>query len=251
MAVPSFVAGGTTSGGSTSVTPGYPAIAAGDYIYMVVVTRAGGTIVAPGGTWVEVFAPFTLSSGMTASLYRVVATGSETGTQSVTITSGDSSVGRMVAYRSTTGSMAEVTASGADTTSGTAYSATSGSVTSQTDDRLVYFTALNDNSTSSVRTIDQANATEGTAANRFDAATATGLDCKVEGNDVPITSGGTGAITATLTSSTAVTGVTAFLLLRETSAVTGTGAASATAGTSAAARWDRRRRRFGQSHRQR
>ena len=28
MAVPSFVAGGTTSGGSTSVTPGYPAIAA-------------------------------------------------------------------------------------------------------------------------------------------------------------------------------------------------------------------------------
>lgn len=216
MAVPAFVGIGTNGTGSTSVAPGYPTVAAGNKILLLVATRSGGTIVAPGGVWAVELAPTTLGS-MTVAVYSTIATGSESGTQTVNITTGDSSVGKMIAYSASAGNAVQVAlvTTGGDAASDTSFAASGSSLTSVTNDVLLAVIGVSDDPALTSRSLTQSGATLGTQTVQANFGTTLGLDSRMELVDRPVTTGGTGAPSFSATATTSITGEVAFLVLRE------------------------------------
>ena len=106
----SYHAYGTSAVGSTSVAPAYPVVSAGDMLLLFVATKpASATISTPSG-WTALAS----ASGTTGSdgadtgptkmaVFWKIATGSESGTQSVSISSGNSSQAYIVSYTKTLG----------------------------------------------------------------------------------------------------------------------------------------------------
>lgn len=216
MAVPAFVGIGTNGTGSTSVAPGYPTVSAGNKILLLVVTRSGGTIVAPGGVWAVELAPTTLGS-MTVAVYSTVATGSESGTQTINITTGDSSVGKMIAYSASAGNAVQVAlvTTGGDAASDTSFAASGSSLTSVTNDVLLAVIGVSDDPALTSRSLTQSGATLGTQTVQANFGTTLGLDSRMELVDRPVTTGGTGAPSFSATATTSITGEVVFLVLRE------------------------------------
>lgn len=127
-----FGASGTVAYGSTSVAPTYPAgITAGDMLLLVVATKpASATINTPSGwsasadaTATGTFGTNGVDAGPTKITVLIkVATGSESGSQSVSITSGNASWGVIYRISSTNGTFDGGTKGGEDTSSGTGFS---------------------------------------------------------------------------------------------------------------------------------
>lgn len=128
-----YVAKGANALGTTSCTPGYPAgLAADDLILCAVQAReaasasasmpAGWTLLASvAGTFGTVGA----GTGPTKMWWftKDTVTGSESGTVTVTVTSGTVCIAAMFAFRSATGAFDIAWASGEDTSAGTTISA--------------------------------------------------------------------------------------------------------------------------------
>lgn len=225
MAAPSFVANGTVQALTTSASVPYPAgLVAGDLILLYAANTATGIQNAPAG-WTEL-GSLTTSGSATSRIWYRIATGTESGTVAITVTSGLKGAAWTVAYRpAVAGGILSGTLTvtrGADTTSAnTSYSATGSSWTTQADDRIAAFTLAPGVGTftgaSTGRAISQSGQTD-TDSNRFNAGTSTntvdyGLD------DAAVTVGSTGAPVYVMTTvGTNATGQTTFVLIRESPA---------------------------------
>lgn len=130
-----YVDAGTHATGATSVAPTYPTTSAGNMLLLVVWSRGSGdpTPTTPGG-W-NLLASYNGGAGAygidtgnaRVTVYWVEATGSESGTVSVTITGGGTARGRIYQFSKSSGAWATpVIDGGADNTSGTAWSVTGG-----------------------------------------------------------------------------------------------------------------------------
>lgn len=159
--------------------------------------------------------------GMFLDVYAKQSDGTESGSiGTISVADSTSSQAAVATYRSSTGVLLiGATSSGADTTSGTAYSATTGSLTTAADMLIAYIFGQNGVGTHSARTLTQAGATLGTLTNRFNAA---GASVRQEFGDRPVTTGATAAIVHGCTLSVAATGLTGVILMSEGVAHTGT-----------------------------
>lgn len=158
--------------------------------------------------------------GMFLDVYAKQSDGTESGSiGTISVAGSTSSQAAVATYRSSTGVLLiGATSSGADTTSGTAYSATTGSLTTAADMLIAYIFGQNGVGTHSARTLTQAGATLGTLTNRFNAA---GASVRQEFGDRPVTTGATAAIVHGCTLSVAATGLTGVILMSEGVAHTG------------------------------
>lgn len=129
-----FGAAGAVAYGTTSVAPAYPAgIAAGQLLLVKIGTRPGNTVTAtlPSGGWWRVgesigtFGTTGLDAGPTrAVVFAKIATGSESGTLSITVTSGDACFAYMESWTCAAGARFSLELfTGQDSSSGTGYSA--------------------------------------------------------------------------------------------------------------------------------
>ncbi|MFC0623230.1 hypothetical protein [Kribbella deserti] len=152
--------------------------------------------------------------GMFLDVYVRDADPADTGSiGTISVPGGTSSQAAVAVYRSSTGVLTVgATSFGVDSTSGTAYSATTGSLTTAADMLIAYIFAQNGVGTHSGRTLTQAGATLGTLTNRFNAA---GASVRQEFGDRPVTTGATAAIVHGCTLSVAATGLTGVVLLSE------------------------------------
>jgi hypothetical protein len=145
VAAPSYVAQGATQFITTAGAMPYPAgLAAGDFIIMVVSSSVTGIGNAPAG-WTEI-GTLTTAGSMSTRRWGRIATGTESGTSTVNVTSGVKGIGYTVAYRPAIAGgvlAAAAITTGADTTSNsTAYSAAGSSWTIAVDDRIVLATII-------------------------------------------------------------------------------------------------------------
>lgn len=263
-----FAGVGTNSSGSGSVPAvGYPAvIVLGDLLVLAITnkyppngptTPSGWTlqVQASGGTGFDV-----LDSGnVFSTIYTRVADGTETGTFAVTVTSGNSSTGRIARYRLDPGqTWALATASGADSSADTAWSVTAGADPGlAAGDTIFAATSSNtDVASFSGDAFAATGCTFSTASERSDTTTPQGDDSSLLLTDAKVLTGPSSAplvFTATASASGAFgpAGASTFLRMRQvplnsdgaaagTSTATGVGAATAAAtgavaGTSTAA----------------
>jgi hypothetical protein len=127
-----FIGSGAVATGTTSITPAYPTgIAADDKLLLYVVnkyptngpsTPAGWALVAQvsGGSG----SPGAGTGNVYVTVFEKDASGSESGSLSVTITSGNSSAGAIVAWRSSTGAFSVAATTASDNTRDTSLSFT-------------------------------------------------------------------------------------------------------------------------------
>jgi hypothetical protein len=222
MAAPTYV--GLSSGGAVAVTtsgaPTYPAsLASGDLLEMFFSSDAVGIQDAPGG-WTNGLAA-TTGGGMTVRTWYRTSNGSESGTQTVNVTSGTKGVAFIVAYRPAAGGTLVPTflaASDTDTSS-TAFSATSSSIASAVDNRIVASVVSLAPSGSyagnmASRSIAQSGATLSNTG-RFAGRTGTNT-IEYCHDDASVTAGATAALVYTGTANGAnAAGMTAFMLITE------------------------------------
>jgi K319-like protein len=99
----SYVAAGSASAISTSALPGYPAgLAAGDRLVVECESDSTATPATPAGGWV-LTGTSTTAGGLKATVFEKPATGSETGTLTITgFTGGTKGLASMQAWRSST-----------------------------------------------------------------------------------------------------------------------------------------------------
>lgn len=234
-AVPTKIAHVGPSAGTTSITGlNYPAsLVAGDLLLLWITYEGPASNVASISGWGSKVITAS-GGGVFTDLYVKTSAGTETGSVgTISITGGTASLASVIQYRSSIASFAPVTVatSGADESSGTAFSATTGAVTTIANDLICYCTGLNNTSTRSARTLTQAGATLGTLTAYFGAGT--GLT--QEAGDRPVTAGATAALVNTYTLGTASTGLFAAAVITEASAsVTGTAAPAQASNTAVA-----------------
>lgn len=200
--------------------PNYPAtVLAGDYLMLWVnyegtasnndsISGWGSKVLAVGG------------GAVFKSLYIKTAVGGETGAVgTITATGATYLMATVVRFRVTTGGNVIVLGAvdyGVDTTSGTAYSATSqANFTTVSGGLLLYDVGFNNTTTRSGRGLTQTGATFGANTAYF----GSGVNMTEECGHYPVTTGAAGAtITQTFsTLGTASTGLTAFVMLSEAS----------------------------------
>lgn len=142
MAAPSFVAVSAAVATGATATPAYPVgLAAGDLIVMFVSSSVSGIGSAPAG-WTAIGSPQT-GGGTTVMAWWRIATGAETGTQTVTITSGTKGAAWMTAYRPVKGGTLTATGTyGSQAAAASTVTVTGGSITTAVDDLLVELALL-------------------------------------------------------------------------------------------------------------
>lgn len=178
---------GTGANGSTSVAPSYPAsIAAGDYLTLHVSsggtgnptpsTPSGWTLLATGTSTDGTFGIDTGPRRMT--VFGKIAAGTETGTLSVTITSGNTCRGTIARWTKSGSGTWTIEAQGADdSTSGTGVSMTTASMNWNTGDATCVAVCQRvDSATQSAQSLTASGVTFGTMTNRASTAVTTGND---------------------------------------------------------------------------
>ena len=153
-----------------------------------------------------------------ATVYYRVADGSESGTVTVSVTSGNALYGVMARYTNATGAWAVGAANGGDSTAGTAWSATMGTDPGVQGGDMVLACNANNNNTSlgSAYALSQTGVTYGTATERLDNSTSFGDDVGIKFADHAVTSGTSSAAPVhTWTASASAAGGTALLRIRE------------------------------------
>lgn len=243
-----FGTAGAAATGSTSLAVPYPAsIAAGDLLVLCVgnkyptngpTTPTGFTAPAgyqtSGGSGAAGIDTGTVYS----SVYYKVATGSESGNLTVTITSGNSSVGRMFRYtKASTKTWDIACTNGSDNTAGTTWSVTGAANPGLVPgDMLICSSAINtDTYTYATQAVTATGVSAwGTVTERQDSGTATGQDSHLVVSEHPVSTGTASAapvftMTASGTTTNRPAGATVMMRLRElyTSTVSTAGAATA------------------------
>lgn len=230
----SYVGAGAAATGSTSLSIPYPSgLRPGDLLVVCIgnkrnvlpSTPAGWTLPSNGqGTNIGT-GDGTVDQGYGKStvFYRI-AGGWESGNLTVTITNGNSAVGRMFAYRNATREWSVQAANGADNTAGTDWSCAMGQTLNLVSgDWVVACSGINtDGPTWSAQAISGMSGSPSiTNTERQDSGTSTGLDCRLVVSDHSISGGTTGdyTMTFTMTASTSGTnnpcGSTVLFRLRE------------------------------------
>lgn len=217
MPAPTYVTHTGPAAGPTSIAGlNYPASpnvpVAGDCMILVVSYEGTASNVASVSGWGSKVRADT-GGGVFQDIWIKHAAGGESGSVgTITITGATTAQAYLFMVRSSTGVVTvESSSFGVDSTSGTAYSATTGSLTTSADDLLTYFLTLNNTSTRSSRTLTQSGATLGTLTARF----GSGTNITSEAGDRPVTTGATAAVVNTYTLGTASTGLTAVVVLSE------------------------------------
>lgn len=178
---------GTGANGSTTVAPTYPAgITAGQYLVLIVTSGATNseTPTTPSGwTFLATGASTDGSYGVDTGPRRVtafgkVATGSESGTVTVSITNGGTCRGTITRFTKAGSGSWDVEAQGAnDSTSGTGVSMTFASMNWNTGDAVLVATGQRvDSATQSAQSLTASGVTFGTRTNRAATAVTTGND---------------------------------------------------------------------------
>lgn len=228
-----FVASGALASGSTSLSVAYPAgLSSGDLLLLCVVnkypvngpsTPSGWTLVAQksGG----VGASGADSGSVYSTVFSKVADGTESGSLSVTITSGNSSLGRMLCYSNATGGWDIANTTDDDTVASTSLSFTFPANPGVTaGDFVVAACGANGTSaTYSSPSFTQTGITFGTPTQRNGSGTTTGDNCDCIIYDVSVNSGTASAApvfvaTANTTFGNYPAGASVFVRLREASA---------------------------------
>lgn len=227
-------AAGTSANGTTSCTPAYPTgiSASTSKLYCVVTGRSNTASTVPtmpaGWTRIGGLEGGTGTWGVDTGTRRVdvfakdTVTGSETGTETVSLSGSTANTMRATILRVEVPSGHSISAelaTGADTSNDTSYSATSSaSLDFLANDLLLTATAQNiDSGTASSRAVSSTNVTFGTLTNRADTAVTSGNDHRHIINTVPVSSvSGTpdNTVTYSYTISASGSGPTAFLRLR-------------------------------------
>lgn len=239
MAAPSYVAQGTAQLVTTSAAMPYPAgLAAGDLIILTVSNSASG-IGTASGTWTEL-GTATTGGSMTSRRWYKIATGSETGTETINVTSGVKGIGYMTAYRPATGgnTLTPSLTTGADSSSDTTFNPTGSSWVSATDNMVVVeviaVAATTFGGIGTSLALTQSGATYAAISNRF-AARASSNTLWYAHSDAAVTSGGTGAPAFSATLNGAGTGHVVYIRITETAPAGGSVNAVAATATAAAA----------------
>lgn len=227
-------AAGTAASGTTSCTPAYPAgISALTSKILCAVTGRSNTadtaFTMPAG-WTKIGASEleggTGTWGVDTGTRRVTffqkdtTAGTETGTVTVSLAGTTNNTLRATIFRVevTSGYGIEYEATtGADTTNGTGFSATGGSIDFAPGDLLAILVAQNiDSGTQSAQAIAASGVTFGTRTNRASTAVTNGNDHRHILDTVPVSSGtATAAPTYAYTISASGSGPVAFLRMRE------------------------------------
>jgi hypothetical protein len=226
----SFASGGTASAGTTQCTPAYTATAAGDYLLLFVASKypTNYPTTPSGWTFLGRQSGGAGSNGadsgnVTISVYERVADGTETGTVTVDVTSGNSCSARIFRFTAAAGSRwSTAVGDGADNAAGTSWSVSiSPSLDLAVDDMLVACSAVNGDTTSySAQAFNAVGITFGSETERMDAGSTQGDDHHRVLSTHMVTAGsGTPALTYTMTaaatSGNTPAGATVAVRLRE------------------------------------
>lgn len=233
-----FVAAGAAATGTTSLSIAFPAgISAGNLLAIAVANKypANGP-----ATPTDFIAPSDnqgsggqgASGGDAGNVYATafykVATGSESGSVTVGIASGNSAIGRMFAYSNATGLWSVACTFGADNTADTSWSVTGGAdpgVT--TGDVVLAISAINGadgTQQAASQAITQTGITYGAMTERQDSGTSAGDNSHLVVSEHPVTSGTSSDVPVyTFTADTTIganapAGATVLMRLRESSA---------------------------------
>ncbi len=243
-----YVDAGAGASGSTSLSLPYPTgIIAGDLLVVAIANKYpanGPTTPSGDGFSFPTNGQGTGGAGAAgndagstyATVYTKVADGTETGNLSVTLTSANSSRGRMFLYRaSPTNTWSVAAANGGDNTAGTSISVTCGTDPGflAGDMAIAVFASNTDARTHASQAIAATGISAwGTVAERDDAAGATGQDVRLVVSEHPVTAGTSSAApvyTCTASGTTADQNAGGGVILRLRSASSGVvGSASLT-----------------------
>lgn len=214
----SYVAFGAVASGQTSVAPAYPSgVAAGDLVTMIVVNKPDTVTPTTPTGWTRLYTGTggTGSLGGGTGLVRGTvfvreATGTLTGSQTVTVTSGDSASASMVLWRKlSTENWVYAASSGNRSTSATAWTSTLASVIPfTTDDQYLLAYGRSANTTATAEAITATGATFSAATERVDTGTTVGNDISLAVATGSVTAGtATAAAVMTATMAAATYGV--------------------------------------------
>lgn len=230
-----FGTAGTAAVGTTSLAVPHPAsIAAGDMLVLVIANKYPTNGPSTPAGWSTFITNAQQSGGSgtagidVGSVYVTVftkeAVGGETGNLTVTVTSGNASIGRMFRYTKGASMVWNLAAcGGADNTAGTAWSVTGNANPGITaGDMVLACSAINtDGYTYSAQAIAATGITAwGTVTERQDSGTTQGQDCGMVVSEHPVTTGTASAapvftMTASSTATNNPAGATVMLRLRE------------------------------------
>jgi hypothetical protein len=225
--------GTLTTTGTTAPNIAYPSgISEGDLLIMVLGNRPNASTFSTPSGW-------TAPSGNTATggagsegagtgvvratVFTRVATGTESGSFALSLSSGTSVVGGIFRVGRTTGKNWSVAlASGSDSSAGTSYSAAMGSDPGVTSGDLVFVASVTseDTPTFASEALSQTGVTYGTMTERIDQAVTTGNDLHLVLSEHAITSGTSSAaatytMTASGTNAANTAGVSIMIRLRQ------------------------------------
>lgn len=228
----SFVNAGAAASGSTSAAPAWPASPVlGNIAILTVANKypANGPDTPAGFTLAGQFTGGAGASGVDSgnvyiTVFYKVLDGTETGTVTVSVTSGNSMRARIFQYTNGTGAWSVAIAGGGDNSAGTSWSVTGDVDPGITTGDLVFTaSAINGNTyTYSAQTLTVTGVTVGTMNERNDDGNATGDDIGLVVAGFAIDSGTSSAapvfaMTASGTAGNEPAGATAMLRLREVS----------------------------------
>jgi hypothetical protein len=240
MAAPTYVTQGSASSGSTTAVPSYPSgIQDGDLLVLFVAnkyptngpaTPSGWT--APSGNQATggAGAAGAGQGDVYITVFTRQADGTESGSVSLSITSGNATYARMFVYRPQITRFSTFSVecqSGADNTADTSWSVTTGSIGVQPDDVIIAGSAVNSQAyTYTAQDVSVSGITFATAVERNDNGTATGDDVALMVSEHTATAGtATAAATYTATASGSTTnapaGATMLVRIREVEATSG------------------------------
>lgn len=199
----SFVAAGAAAVGSTSLAVPYPTgIISGDKLVLCIAnkypangpsTPAGWTLVSNAQGSGGAGAAGADSGTIYSTVFHKTSDGTETGNLTVTLTSANSSIGRMLAYRAPPSNVWAVAAhNGADNTAGTGFSVTCGADPGElAGDMVVVCAAVNTDARTFASEAISATGISvwGTVVERNDSVTTTGDDCALVISEHPVTTG--------------------------------------------------------------
>jgi hypothetical protein len=223
-----FGAIGTGANGSTTVAPSFPAgITAGQMLLLHVTSGATNseTPTTPSGwtflaTGASTDGTYGVDAGpRRATVFCKLATGSESGTQSVSITNGGTCRGSITRWTCAANNDWRIAAQGAnDSTSGTGVSMTTAAIDWATGDcALVAVGQRVDSATQSAQSLTASGTTFGTRTNRATVAVTTGNDHRhvIDTFAAVTTGGGSAATTWAYTASAAASAGGVIVRLRE------------------------------------
>lgn len=223
---------GTGGAGTNSASPTFPAVSAGNLLVCFVANKYPNNdpdlpTDAFGGIWVApsnnqgtggAGAAGPDSGDVYSTVFVKEATGTETGTLSISVPSGDSTIANIAVFTKSGGIWSYAACNGGDTTSGTDYSVT-GNVDPgvQADDMVVQGTAINSiaATTGSAHAITQSGVTYDAAVEIYDNGTSFGDNVGGKISYHPVSAGlSAGVPTYTMTLAVAAAGGTVMLRIR-------------------------------------